>query len=88
MAPVTVPWSDLGVTGLEEPPLPEPGPRVFARLSETKQRQILGPAKFEAYRAGEVRIEDFVVTRFSPTWGRSTSEGSLRAARQRAARRA
>lgn len=88
MAPVTVPWSELGFPDMAEPdPVPS-GPDLFARQPEAVQRMVLGPSKFAAYQAGDVRLEDFVATRTSLTWGRSTSEGSLRAARAKAARRA
>ena len=88
MAPVTVPWSDLGFPGLAEPDPVPAGPDLFAAAPESVQRMVLGPSKFAAYQRGDVRLEDFVATRTSLTWGRSTSEGSLRAARAKAARRA
>lgn len=88
MAPVTVPWSELGYPGLAEPDPVPAGPDLFARQPESVQRMVLGPSKFAAYQRGEVGLEDFVATRTSLTWGRSTSEGSLRAARAKAGRRA
>lgn len=88
MAPVTVPWSELGFPGLSEPDPVEQGSVLFDRAPAEVQRTVLGPSKYEAYRRGDVRLEDFVATRTSLTWGRSTSEASLRAARAKAARRA
>lgn len=88
MAPVTVPWSELGVPGLAEPdPVPE-GTDLFAAAPESVQRAVLGPGKFAAYQAGQIRLEDLVATRTSIEWGRSTSEGSLKGARAKAAQRA
>lgn len=83
--PVTRPWRTLGVA-MDEPPVTA-GPVMFDRQPEAAQRAVLGPAKYEAYAAGDIQLGDLIRRRFSPTWGPSTSEGSLRAARAASAAR-
>jgi len=83
-APLSVRWRDLGID-LPEPAAVPYGPDVFASSSERVQRSVLGPSKFDAYRRGEVRLEDFVARRQSPTWGPSTSQAGLDEARSNAA---
>lgn len=85
-APLSAKWSDLGIDLPEPAPVPY-GPDLFARSSPDLQRRVLGDAKYEAYRRGDVRLEDFVARRDSPTWGASTSEAGLTEARQNAALR-
>lgn len=85
-APLSVRWSDLGIDLPEPSPVPY-GPDVFARSPAATKRSVLGDAKYEAYRRGEVRLEDFVARRHSPTWGASTSEAGLIEARRNAALR-
>jgi len=85
-APLTVPWSDLGIDLPEPDPIPL-GSDLFARQSPELQRAVLGDAKVDAYRAGHVRLEDFVARRISPTWGPSTSAAGLPEALANAAAR-
>ncbi len=86
MLPQTRSWRELGFDGPEPTP-PADGPSRFARLPVSVQRQILGPSKFEAYRRRQVALADFVGHRRDPRWGPSTSEASLRDARENARRR-
>lgn len=77
--PKTKSWRELGVDvpeSLDVPP-PEPGPDLFARLPADQQRAILGPAKFAAYQAGAIRLEDLRGFRRDPRWGRVGYERSL-----------
>lgn len=45
------------------------GEERFARLPAERQRVILGARAYEAYRAGQVRLADFVGQRYDPRWG-------------------
>ncbi len=50
---------------------------TFARLFEEQQRAILGPAKFVAYKGGQIALEDLRGFRRDPRWGRVGYERSL-----------
>lgn len=66
----------LGPTGAEH----------FAELSSGKQDEILGIAAGEAYRSGQVALEDFVKVTSSPVWGDTITQDSLLGALARAER--
>jgi SPP1 gp7 family putative phage head morphogenesis protein len=54
------------------------GPDRFARLSKGDQLSILGPGKYEAFRAGRLALPDVVAEFDDPRWGPSVRERSLR----------
>lgn len=68
--PVTRTWVDLGFPDVPESRtvLP-PGTDWFATLDSDAQRQILGPAKHDAYRRGSLALTDLVGYRDHPQWG-------------------
>lgn len=83
--PKTKTWQELGQDlGVDLSGVPEtrgevePGPAMFARLPASQQRAILGPAKFAAYQAGAIRLEDLRGFRRDPRWGSVGYERSLR----------
>ncbi|NOZ27973.1 MAG: hypothetical protein GXP39_07975 [Chloroflexi bacterium] len=83
--PVTKGWRELGEEfGVDWGGIPEtqvkvrPGVEWFAEQTEDVQRRILGSAAFEAWRAGTVRLEDFVGRRSDPRWGTMRYARSLR----------
>jgi len=79
MVPVLKSWEELGVGGVPERPRERiTGEELFAQLPEERQRRVLGNAAFEAYRAGEVRLADFVGRRWTPEWGSMRYARSLR----------
>jgi SPP1 gp7 family putative phage head morphogenesis protein len=63
------------------------GADMFKKLDEARQRQVLGPAKFEAYKAGRIKLEDLVAKRTDKAWGVTRTTSSLKGAEARAARR-
>jgi SPP1 gp7 family putative phage head morphogenesis protein len=66
----------------------ESGPEWFAKQDATVQQQIIGSkAGYDAYKAGEVSIEDFAVLHRDETWGEYYSAGSYVQARANAKRR-
>jgi SPP1 gp7 family putative phage head morphogenesis protein len=78
MVPVTKSFAELGVEGVPEPGhRPENGQGWFDRQDAATQRGILGPAKYEALRAGRIDLADLVSYRDDPRWGPSRGEKSL-----------
>jgi hypothetical protein len=63
-----------------EAPEWEPGRVWLERQPATTQRQVLGPAAFEAWRAGAVRLEDLVERHEHPVWGGALQVRSLKKA--------
>lgn len=53
------------------------GPDVFDTLSETDQRQVLGPGKHDAFKEGKIGLKDLVAKRHDPDWGTSVQVSSL-----------
>jgi SPP1 gp7 family putative phage head morphogenesis protein len=85
--PETKSWRDLGYDVPGPDRIIETGPDWFARQPVTTQQDVLGPAAYEAYVAGDVELEDFIRLRRSGTWGNSYVRGSLDRAKERAASR-
>jgi len=79
MVPETKTWAELGFEGVPETqPEIETGESLFAKLPEEQQRRILGNAAFEAYKAGQVKLADFVGQQSDPRWGTMRYTRSLR----------
>ncbi|MBI4492754.1 MAG: hypothetical protein HY690_08195 [Chloroflexi bacterium] len=79
MVPVARTWAELGFKDVPETRVEVPkGAELFARLPPEQQRQILGPAAFAAYRAGAVKLEDFVGRKRDPHWGTMRHARSLK----------
>ena len=64
MLPVIVGKTDKAGTGAD----------AFASLGEDGQRQVLGK-DYDAWKRGEVTLQDFVRVRKSPAWGETVSAG-------------
>lgn len=81
MLPWTASWSDiLGQKGEGIPdtrPQVETGASRFEKLPDADKEAILGKAAFQAYKAGAVKLEDFVGRSFSKRWGSMRSARSL-----------
>ena len=79
MVPVTKTWEELGFKGISEaPPQIEKGVDLFQKLTDAEKETILGKAGFQAYKAGVVKLEDFVGRRLSRRWGTMRYARSLR----------
>lgn len=86
-SPFTKTWAELGFSGVKETRLSlEAGESWFARQPSSTQREILGSAKFEAYRSGRVTLSDFVQKTGSRDWGAGIREASLASALAKARR--
>jgi SPP1 gp7 family putative phage head morphogenesis protein len=79
MLPETKSWDELGFEGVQETRAGvETGELLFAKLTEEQQRQVLGNAGYEAYKAGAVKLSDFVGRKQSSSWGTTRYARSLR----------
>ena len=76
--PKTITYKDLG---LDVPEFVEPvetGPDWFARQSESTQRKLMGPGKFEAWKAGKFDFRDLSKKYNDPVYGELLRESSLK----------
>lgn len=68
--PKTKPWDDLGIPGIPEPPSAhiQTGEEWFNNLTGEQQRKILGPTRYEAWKAGDFPVEAWSERRSSEGW--------------------
>lgn len=78
-APKCKSWKELGFDVEERVVEKETGIQAFERLSEEDKLKILGPAKYLAYKDGQITLKDLVGRRFSERWGSMRYEKSLKA---------
>lgn len=65
------------VRGLDAPTV-ESGPDWFTAQSEDTQRQMMGDARFEAWKSGAIQWGDFPKAYTDDLFGRMIGEASLR----------
>lgn len=71
-------WEALGFEGIpDRRPAIVSGVDWFARQTPEFQLAAMGPAKYAAYREGQVSLQDFVGRRYSSRWGSHRYERSL-----------
>lgn len=58
-------------------PKEQTGREYLESLPESEQRRLLGNRKFEAWKRGELELDDMVMPRSSKAWGTSYQEASL-----------
>lgn len=77
-APVTKTWKELGIN-IEEPPRPaaETGVEWFEKQPEAVQRKIMGPKRYDAYKAGDYPPGLWSVRRENPEWRPSYGVGPV-----------
>ena len=79
MLPQTKSYAELGLPGVtEEPPSYETGEAWFKGQPETAQRDLMGPAMFDAWRAGEFAFGDLSVPYTDDTYGEMRRAASLK----------
>lgn len=79
MVPLTVSWDALGLPGLPDTrPQVTSGRDWFNGLSEAEQRQQMGPAMFQAWKAGKVDWNDLSREHTDPVYGTMRGMPSLR----------
>lgn len=66
-------------------PREQTGREYLESLPEDEQRALLGNKKYEAWRNGELELDDMVSPRYSERWGTSYQEASLATAEANAA---
>lgn len=67
--PITKSWADLGFDGIEEPPpVRQSGSEWFDGLDASTQRQILGPSRYDAWRAGDYPMSDWAHVQHNDGW--------------------
>lgn len=71
----------------EDMPPIQTGPEWFAQQPADVQRQILGNGAYEAYRRGEIQLQDMATRTESERWGGSVRRSTLTEARANARRR-
>jgi SPP1 gp7 family putative phage head morphogenesis protein len=70
MIPKTPSWAELGYADIPETgPDVTPGPELFKQLGEAAQRRILGPRRFDLYKAGKIDLPDMVRNTYTRDWG-------------------
>ena len=77
MLPWTKSRAELSIGG-EDRPTVERGISLFVKLDPEKQRSILGPAKYAAWRDGRFELKSIVGRRRSERWGSMRYEKSLK----------
>lgn len=78
-APWVRSWRELGYDVPDRPQEITSGADWFAEQPAAVQRRILGEAKYRAYRAGAIGIEDLAGKDRSRAWGTTLTERSLAA---------
>ena len=90
MVPVAKSWAEIGDRfGVDMAGVPETradvesGAARFARLPDDRQREILGPSRYEAYKAGRVTLDahpdtGVVARKLSAEWGSTRHTRPLR----------
>ena len=66
--PATKSWRELGFDLDETVPKVETGPQWFARQPEAIQLRMMGPARMEAWLAGDYPAEAWSIRRSTPGW--------------------
>lgn len=85
-SPVTKSWADLGFVGVTEPPpLIQDAQATFWSWPESKQLAVMGPARLELLKSGQVSWESLAVKRVSPDWRDSMAPRSVKSLKDLAA---
>lgn len=67
--PATPSWADLGFSNIPEPaPIMSDAEATFNALPEAKQLAIMGPARLDLLKSGDVKWADLSVKRSSEAW--------------------
>lgn len=78
MVPKTKTWAELGLEGVPDTsPTIQSGKEWFGGLDAMSQRAILGSRKYDAWKAGDISLDDLVARTRSPEWGTMRRERSM-----------
>lgn len=79
--PVTRSWAELGFPGIPDTNAEwEPGKDWFLRQDEAAQRDILGDPIYDAWKGGQIGLDDMKTLHVSREWGDSWGAASLKGA--------
>lgn len=77
--PVLATWEELGIMGVPETrPEIQSGEDWFKGLSETRQKEMMGGAKWRAWKAGAFEFGQLTKPYNSPVYGKMLREASLK----------
>lgn len=66
--PETKTWAELGIDLPEPTPIRQDAGDWFAEQPATVQKQILGPSRYEAWKAGDYPMQEWAHTVANPDW--------------------
>ncbi len=78
MVPICISWADLGLPIRTPPTKWTTGKDWFEGQPEAVQREMMGPAMHEAWKAGKLRLEQLPKRHTDPDWGPSWTVASLK----------
>ena len=79
MIPQTKSWAELGYTGIPDTnPFIPSGEDVFSKLSEERQRAILGAWRFDLWQSGDLEFGKIAKFTDDDVWGRSLRIASFK----------
>ena len=78
MLPITATYRELGIDADEPDFTREKASDWFRRQDEGTQSRMMGPGMFEAWQAGEFKLEDIPKRIENETWGDSWVPKSLK----------
>ena len=73
LVPETISYRDLGLDVPDDIREPENGRQWFERQPEATQRDMMGKAKFQAWRDGKFQFGDLATVTQNDTWGPAVS---------------
>jgi SPP1 gp7 family putative phage head morphogenesis protein len=76
--PITKTWADLGFDIPEPPSLVPNADKVFNAMSDANQLKVMGPARLELLKSGDVTLADLTKRRTNPGWRDSQTVTPLR----------
>jgi SPP1 gp7 family putative phage head morphogenesis protein len=66
--PLTKSWADLGIDIPEPPSITPDAETTFAGLTAEAQKNVLGPKRYEAWKAGDYPIDSWSTLKHTPGW--------------------
>jgi SPP1 gp7 family putative phage head morphogenesis protein len=76
--PLTKSWAELGFDIDEPPSLVPDADKVFNAMSDANQLKVMGPARLELLKSGDVTLADLSQRRSNPGWRDSQTVKPLR----------
>lgn len=83
MVPITPTWASLGFSDGQDTQGPESGESWFRGLPESQQKQMMGPARWQAWRDGEFEFDDLTTPYQDKVYGMMYHAPSLKELRRK-----